>query len=115
MKVQKKEQSLATQEQVKRFKKENPGWKPEPPLSKQEIEEFRTEAALRKARLLSGDDISCKVSPKGGVSVYGLGRFPVTLYADQWTKLLANASRIKRFVEANCYTAHSEGISHRIA
>jgi hypothetical protein len=42
-----------------------------------------------------------KVSEKGGVSVYGLGRFPVTLYQEQWTKLLAMAEEIKSFIEEN--------------
>lgn len=40
-----------------------------------------------------------KVSEKGGVSVYGLGRFPVTLYAEQWQKLLEVAGELREFVE----------------
>jgi hypothetical protein len=40
-----------------------------------------------------------KVSEKGGVSVYGLGRFPVTLYAEQWEKLLGEAEQLRTFVE----------------
>jgi hypothetical protein len=42
-----------------------------------------------------------KVSEKGGVSVYGLGRFPVTLYYEQWTRLLAAAEELKAFLEEN--------------
>ena len=42
---------------------------------------------------------SLKVSEKGGVSVYGLGRFPVTLYKEQWTKLLAIADDIRAFIK----------------
>jgi hypothetical protein len=42
-----------------------------------------------------------KVSEKGAVSVYGLGRFPVTLYKEQWLKLLAMADEIKQFIEEN--------------
>lgn len=42
-----------------------------------------------------------KVTEKGGVSCYGLGRFPVTLYASQWEKLLAKAEDIKAFIQAN--------------
>jgi hypothetical protein len=42
-----------------------------------------------------------KVSEKGAVSVYGLGRFPVTLYQEQWLKLLAMAEEIKQFIEEN--------------
>ena len=42
-----------------------------------------------------------KVSEKGGVSVYGLGRFPVTLYYGQWTRLLDAAGELRAFLEAN--------------
>ena len=42
-----------------------------------------------------------KVSEKGGVSVYGLGRFPVTLYYEQWTRLLGAAEELKAFLEEN--------------
>ena len=45
--------------------------------------------------------ISFKVSDKGAVSVYGLGRFPVTLYYEQWTRLLGKAEDLSRFLEAN--------------
>ena len=45
--------------------------------------------------------VSLKVSEKGGVSVYGLGRFPVTLYKEQWTKLLAMADEIRAFIKQN--------------
>jgi hypothetical protein len=42
-----------------------------------------------------------KVSEKGALSVYGLGRFPVTLYREQWEKLLAMADEIRRFIQQN--------------
>ena len=42
-----------------------------------------------------------KVSEKGGVSVYGLGRFPVTLYYEQWVRLLDQANQIRAFLEEN--------------
>jgi hypothetical protein len=42
-----------------------------------------------------------RVSEKGGVSVYGLGRFPVTLYYEQWTRLLDAAAELKAFLEEN--------------
>ena len=45
--------------------------------------------------------VSLKVSEKGGVSVYGLGRFPVTLYKEQWTKLLSMADEIRTFIKEN--------------
>jgi hypothetical protein len=45
--------------------------------------------------------IEFRVSEKGGVSVYGLGRFPVTLYYEQWTKLLNAVPDLKAFIEEN--------------
>ena len=42
-----------------------------------------------------------KVSEKGGLSVYGLGRFPVTLYKEQWVRLLDHADEIKSFLQQN--------------
>jgi hypothetical protein len=45
--------------------------------------------------------IDFKVSEKGGVSVYGLGRFPVTLYYEQWIRLLEHAEQIREFLEQN--------------
>ena len=61
-----------------------------------ELEKLRAENAALKARTARG--ISLKVSEKGGVSVYGLGRFPVTLYKEQWTKLLDMADDIRSFI-----------------
>jgi len=46
-------------------------------------------------------DLTFKVGEKGGVSVYGLGRFPVTLYYEQWNRLLGAAEEIKKFLEEN--------------
>jgi hypothetical protein len=42
-----------------------------------------------------------KISEKGGLSVYGLGRFPVTLYKEQWKRLLEHVEEIKTFLEQN--------------
>ena len=65
----------------------------------QELERLRAEnEALKKKRNTS---ISMKVSEKGAVSVYGLGRFPVTLYQEQWHKLLSVADEIKSFITEN--------------
>jgi len=44
---------------------------------------------------------TCKVSVKGALSLYGLGRFPVTLYRSQWESLFANADNVRAFIEAN--------------
>lgn len=64
-----------------------------------ELERLRAEnAALKQKRTTSA---SMKVSEKGAVSVYGLGRFPVTLYQEQWAKLLAMAPEITAFIEEN--------------
>ena len=45
--------------------------------------------------------LELRVSDKGGVSVYGLGRFPVTLYYEQWTRLLDSADELRAFLEEN--------------
>ena len=58
------------------------------------IAELEQQAGARKAGKLE-----FRVSEKGGVSVYGLGRFPVTLYAEQWEKLLAATEELRAFVE----------------
>jgi hypothetical protein len=63
-----------------------------------ELERLRAENAALKARPGRGS-VSLKVSEKGGVSVYGLGRFPVTLYKEQWTKLLDMADEIRAFLK----------------
>ena len=65
----------------------------------QELERLRAENASLKARSAKG--LSLKVSEKGAVSVYGLGRFPVTLYKEQWTKLLDMAEDIRLFIHEN--------------
>ena len=63
---------------------------------KAELERLRAEnAALRKS---GPKGVSMKVSEKGGLSIYGLGRFPVTLYKEQWTKLLDMAEEIRTFL-----------------
>jgi hypothetical protein len=64
-----------------------------------ELARLRAENEALKQRRSSA--ISMKVSEKGAVSVYGLGRFPVTLYQEQWVKLLATADDIKAFIEEN--------------
>jgi hypothetical protein len=63
---------------------------------KAELDKLKAENAALKARGAKG--ISMKVSEKGAVSVYGLGRFPVTLYQEQWLKLLEMADDIRSFI-----------------
>ena len=66
---------------------------------KAELERLRAEnQALKKT---SSRGLSLKVSEKGALSVYGLGRFPVTLYKEQWTKLLDMETEIRKFIQAN--------------
>ena len=66
---------------------------------KAELEKLRAEnEALKKT---SAKGLSMKISEKGGLSVYGLGRFPVTLYKEQWNKLLGMVDDIKAFIVAN--------------
>ena len=66
---------------------------------KAEIERLRAEnEALKRPER---GRLSLKVSEKGALSVYGMGRFPVTLYKEQWLKLLGIAAEIKAFIEAN--------------
>ena len=66
---------------------------------KAELERLRLENAALKKGAATG--ISMKVSAKGALSVYGMGRFPVTLYKEQWLKLLDMAAEIRAFVAAN--------------
>jgi hypothetical protein len=66
---------------------------------KAELERLRQENAALKSGATSG--IRMKVSEKGAVSVYGMGRFPVTLYKEQWLKLLAISDDIRAFIAAN--------------
>jgi len=66
---------------------------------KAELERLRAENETLKRR--SQRAVSLKVSEKGGVSVYGLGRFPVTLYKEQWSKLLDMTDEIRAFLREN--------------
>ena len=65
---------------------------------KAELERLRAEnEALKRPR----GQMSLKVSEKGALSVYGMGRFPVTLYREQWEKLLGMSDEIKTFIREN--------------
>ena len=66
---------------------------------KAELNRLRNEnAALKKG---ASSSLRLKVSEKGALSVYGMGRFPVTLYKEQWLKLLGMADEIRAFIAAN--------------
>ena len=66
---------------------------------KAELERLRNENAALKKGAARG--ISMKVSEKGALSIYGMGRFPVTLYKEQWLKLLDVADYIRTFIAAH--------------
>ena len=66
---------------------------------KAELDRLRNENAALKKGASSG--LRMKVSEKGAVSIYGMGRFPVTLYKEQWLKLLGMSDEIRAFIAAN--------------
>ncbi|MGC2208585.1 MAG: hypothetical protein WA532_00620 [Candidatus Korobacteraceae bacterium] len=70
-------------------------------MTEPSYEELKSKLAELEAKQQRGSAISFKVSDKGGVSVYGLGRFPVTLYYEQWNKLLDRSQDLREFLEAN--------------
>lgn len=67
--------------------------------TQKELERLRAENEALKKR--NASRVSIKVSEKGGVSVYGLGRFPVTLYKEQWEKLIEMGEEIRAFIREN--------------
>ena len=74
---------------------------------KAELDRLKEENERLKAR--QSRAVSLKVSEKGGLSVYGLGRFPVTLYKEQWAKLLDMADDIRAFIKENEPTLKAKG------
>lgn len=66
-----------------------------------EIERLKAENETLKADKKKPRDIYFKVSQKGALSAYGLGRFPVTLYKEQWQKLLDKSAEILEFIRDN--------------
>jgi len=73
---------------------------PSPEELQAEIERLRAENENLKKPVQRGQ-ISMKVSEKGALSVYGLGRFPVTLYREQWDKLLGVSDQIREFIHSH--------------
>ena len=74
---------------------------------KAELERLRNENASLKKGEATG--ITMKVSEKGGLSVYGMGRFPITLYKEQWLKLLDMSDAIRSFIAANDAALKTKG------
>ena len=74
---------------------------------KAELERLHNENAALKKGAAAG--ITMKVSEKGALSIYGMGRFPVTLYKEQWLKLLNMADDIRTFIAAHEGQLKSKG------
>ena len=68
---------------------------------KAELERLRSENEELKSKKSAQGTLSMKVSEKGALSVYGMGRFPVTLYKEQWLKLLGISEELKKFIADN--------------
>lgn len=67
-----------------------------------DVAALQAEIAALKAKVAAKETLRFKVGEKGGVSVYGLNnRFPVTLYANQWERLIAKAGELAQFIKAN--------------
>src|SRR6201995_5653149 len=72
-------------------------------------EQMAARMAELEGRLAKGSALSFKVSAKGAVSVYGLGRFPVTLYYEQWKRLLGSVEPLQGSLEENKSQLKSKG------
>ena len=68
-------------------------------LMEAELDRLKAENEALRNRPVSR--LSLRISEKGALSVYGMGRFPVTLYREQWEKLLGMSDEIKAFIVAN--------------
>ena len=66
-----------------------------------QIAELQATNAALVAKSTARQHFTCKVSVKGALSVYGLGRFPVTLYRGQWERLIAESGKVTEFIKAN--------------
>ena len=72
-------------------------------MSEQEMQAELERLRAENAQLTNKDKggLTLKVSEKGAVSLYGMGRFPVTLYKEQWLRIVGNASGIEAFIRGN--------------
>ena len=70
-------------------------------MTEPSYDELKAKLAELETKQQRSGVITFKVSDKGGVSVYGLGRFPVTLYYEQWIRLLDKSQELREFLEAN--------------
>ncbi len=74
-----------------------------------ELERLRRENEQLKQGRTRGGALNLKVSQKGAVSLYGMGRFPVTLYQEQWLKVLDFGEEIRKFIEENKGSLKAKG------
>ena len=70
-------------------------------MAEPSYEELKARLAELERKAVRTGDLQFKVGEKGGVSVYGLGRFPVTLYYEQWVRLLDAGADLRAFLESN--------------
>jgi hypothetical protein len=70
-------------------------------MAEPSYEELKERVAELERKTAHAGNLEFKVSEKGGVSVYGLGRFPVTLYYEQWVRLLDASENLRAFLEKN--------------
>jgi len=71
---------------------------------KSRVQELEKQQVQRRS-----GSLEFRIGEKGGVSVYGLGRFPVTLYYEQWIRLLDTADKLREFLEQNKYKLKLKG------
>jgi len=70
-------------------------------MAEPSYEELKARVAELERKTARAGNLEFKVSEQGGVSVYGLGRFPVTLYYEQWVRLLDASENLRAFLEKN--------------
>lgn len=70
-------------------------------MAEPSYDELKAKVAELERKTVRAGNLQFKVGEKGGVSVYGLGRFPVTLYYEQWVRLLDAGAELRAFLESN--------------
>jgi hypothetical protein len=80
---------------------------------KPDVETLLARIAQLDAQVAAKGTLTFKVSEKGALSIYGMGRYPVSLYREQWERLLAQKDVILAFIEANADKAQRQGVSAR--